>query len=58
MADWVHALRDELAEDDVVLMITHGDMQNRLLNVLLARQMGVADFERYRQHCALYGTLY
>ena len=45
MADWVESLRDELPPDEVVLLITHGDMQNRLLNVLLARRMGVPDFK-------------
>ena len=45
MADWVTQLRDSAAPDDVVLLVTHGDMQSRLLNVLLARQMGLPDFK-------------
>ena len=43
-ADWVEGLRDSSDPDDLVLLITHGDMQGRLLNVLLARQLGLPDF--------------
>jgi broad specificity phosphatase PhoE len=43
MADWAEGLRDTLAADDVVLCVTHGDMQSRLLNILLARRMGLPD---------------
>ena len=44
-ADWIESLRDSSDPDDVVLLITHGDMQGRLLNVLLARHLGLPDFK-------------
>ena len=44
-ADWIESLRDSSDPDEVVLLITHGDMQGRLLNVLLARQLGLPDFK-------------
>jgi hypothetical protein len=44
-ADWVEGLRDSSDPDDVVLLVTHGDMQGRLLNLLLARRFGLPDFK-------------
>jgi hypothetical protein len=38
LCDWLEHLRDTLPSDDVVLMITHGDQTDRMLNVLLGRQ--------------------
>ena len=45
MADWVEELRDSTDPNDIVLCVTHGDMQNRLLNILLARHMGLPDLK-------------
>ena len=56
MADWVEGMRDALGPHDVVLMVTHGDMQNRLLNVLLARQMGLPDFKNQQAGGAVEDT--
>lgn len=40
VADWVDHLRDTLPSDDVCICITHGGMQDRLVNELLHRQYG------------------
>lgn len=40
VADWVYTLCDALPVDDVCVCITHGGMQNRLVNELLHRAYG------------------
>lgn len=37
LVDWLERLRDELPREHVVLLVTHGELTGRMLNVLFAR---------------------